>query len=406
MRKTSLFVLFLIVFIDLLGFGMVIPLLPYYADHFGAKGTTVGLIVGIYSFMQFFFAPVWGRLSDRIGRRPVLLISLTGSCAGYTIFAFATNLPLLFASRIVAGIAAANIGTAQAYVADTTTAETRAKGMGLIGAAFGIGFVFGPPLGGILSSVGMHHGFHGNFLPGVAAALFSITALSVAVTKLAESKPADLTPRSGRPPQFDPSIWRMVVERPMLTTVLFSLFLVILAFAGMETSVVLYGKDRFGFSPRDLGWFFGLMGVTVATIQGGMIGRLASRFGERNLVLFGTICLATGFGLVPAIGRPGPLYAVAILIAIGQGLCYPSLTSLVTKNAPTTQQGSILGISSAMSSFARMTGPVLAGWLYDLWVGGGPFFASSTMTVLAFLLMASFVKQPAAEPKAGEQTAG
>lgn len=401
MRKTSLLVLFLIVFIDLLGFGMVIPLLPYYADKYGAKGVTVGMIVAIYSFMQFFFAPVWGRLSDRIGRRPVLLISLTGSCTGYAIFAFATSLPLLFLSRIVAGAAAANIGTAQAYVADTTTSENRAKGMGLIGAAFGIGFVFGPPMGGILSELGRHHGMHGNFLPGIVAAAFSITALLIALTRLAESKPADLKPRTGRPPQFDPSTWRLVGERKVLATVLVSLFLIILAFAGMETAVVLFGKDRFGFSPRDLGWFFGLMGVTVAVIQGGLIGRLASRFGERTLVLFGALCLAAGFSIVPEIYNPHPLYFVAILIAIGQGLCYPSLTSLVTKNAPSDQQGSILGISSALSSFARMVGPVLAGWLYDLWVhGSGPFFASATMAGLAFLLMIAFTKKVVTREKA------
>src|SRR5262249_47510789 len=163
-RKTSLLVLFLTVFIDLIGFGMVIPFLSFYAREYGASGTTVGAVVGVYSIMQFFFAPVWGRLSDRIGRRPVLLISLTASCIGYFLFGFAHNLVVLFASGVIAGVGAANIGTARAYIADTPPSEERAKGMGLIGAAFGMGFILGPPLSGILSDVGIHHGMHGNLL--------------------------------------------------------------------------------------------------------------------------------------------------------------------------------------------------------------------------------------------------
>src|SRR3954462_2176089 len=188
MKKTSLAVLYLTVFIDLIGFGMVIPFLSFYAREYGASGTTVGMVVGIYSIMQFFFAPVWGRISDRIGRRPVILISLTASCLGYSLFAFAHSLTLLFASRIIAGAGGANIGTAQAYIADITTEENRAKGMGLIGAAFGMGFILGPPLSGILSALGLRHHFAGNLLPGVAAASLSLIALLIALFVLAESK--------------------------------------------------------------------------------------------------------------------------------------------------------------------------------------------------------------------------
>src|SRR5437762_11053283 len=156
MRKASLLVLFLTVFIDLVGFGMVIPFLSFYAREYGARGVTVGAVVGIYSIMQFFFAPVWGRLSDRIGRRPVILISLTASCIGYFLFAISRSLTLLFVSRIIAGAGGASIGTAQAYIADSTTEENRAKGMGLIGAAFGMGFILGPPLSGLLASLRTH----------------------------------------------------------------------------------------------------------------------------------------------------------------------------------------------------------------------------------------------------------
>src|SRR5438128_4235690 len=181
MRRSSLLVLFLTVFIDLIGFGMVIPFLSFYAREYGASGATVGAVVGIYSIMQFFFAPVWGRMSDRVGRRPVILLSLAASCSGYFLFAFAHSFAMLFVSRIIAGVGGANIGTAQAYIADTTTVENRAKGMGIIGAAFGMGFILGPPMSGILSAIGIKHGLHGNLLPGAVAAGLSLTALLIAL---------------------------------------------------------------------------------------------------------------------------------------------------------------------------------------------------------------------------------
>src|SRR4051794_1472280 len=234
MRRASLLVLFLTVFIDLIGFGMVIPFLAFYAHEYGASGTTVGAVVGIYSIMQFFFAPIWGRMSDRIGRRPVLLISLTASCLGYLLFGFARHLWVLFASRIIAGIGGANIGTAQAYIADTTTTEERAKGMGLIGAAFGLGFILGPPLSGILSHVGALHGMAGNLLPGLVASALSLTALVLAMLVLGESKPPDLQPRSGRPPQFDPRVWRQIGHHSILGLLIGALFLTLLAVSGME----------------------------------------------------------------------------------------------------------------------------------------------------------------------------
>src|SRR4051794_27979396 len=225
MRRASLLVLFLTVFIDLIGFGMVIPFLSFYAREYKASGVAVGAVVGIYSIMQFFFAPVWGRLSDRIGRRPVILVSLSASCIGYLVFGIAHSLGMLFLSRVIAGAGGANIGTAQAYIADTTTAENRAKGMGLIGAAFGMGFILGPPLSGILSEVGIHHHLPGNLLPGLVAGALSLTALSVALFVLGESKPADASVRSGLPPQFDRRIWQEIGRHATLAAIMLALFL-------------------------------------------------------------------------------------------------------------------------------------------------------------------------------------
>ncbi|HEV8660952.1 MAG TPA: MFS transporter [Thermoanaerobaculia bacterium] len=389
MKKTSLFVLFLTVFIDLIGFGMVIPFLSFYAREYGASGVVVGAVVGVYSIMQFFVAPVWGRLSDRIGRRPVILISLTASCTGYLLFALSRNLTLLFASRLIAGVGGANIGTAQAYIADVTTPEERARGMGLIGAAFGMGFILGPPLSGVLSTIGTHHGWHGNLLPGVVAAGLSFIALTIAFIVLAESKPADLVPRSGVPPQFDRRIWRDTMQHAVLAAAMSALFLTLLSVAGMETSVTLHARDRFNFRQIDLAYFFLFMGVVVALIQGLLIGKFVKRIGEKALILIGALSFTVAFAAVPTIWRVPLLYGVALFIAIGQGLTYPSLTSLISKAAPENERGSMLGLATAIGSLARFVGPIFSGFLYDIGGPRGAFYGAAVLTLFAFLITMS-----------------
>ncbi len=399
MRRTSLFVLFLTVFIDLIGFGMVIPFLSFYAREYGASGVVVGAVVGIYSIMQFFFAPVWGRLSDRIGRRPVILISLTASCIGYLLFGFARSLPVLFASRIIAGAGGANVGTAQAYISDVTTPAERARGMGLIGAAFGMGFILGPPLSGFLSAIGTSRGWHGNTLPGLVAAGLSFTALSIAFAILAESKPPNLTPRSALPPQFDTRIWRDMMHYGLLVTAMSALFLTLLAVSGMETSVTLHARDRFNFRQIDLAYFFLFMGVIVAVIQGGLIGRLAKKIGEKALVLIGAVAFTIGFAMVPSIWRVPLLYVVAFFFAIGQGLTYPSLTSLISKAAPDEERGSMLGLATSIGSLARFLGPIISGFFYDLGGAAGAFYAAAILTLISFLI-ASAMRTGAADTAA------
>ncbi len=384
MRRVSLFVLFLTVFIDLIGFGMVIPFLSFYAREYGASGIAVGAVVGMYSIMQFFFSPIWGRISDRIGRRPVILISLAASCIGYLLFGLARGLGILFASRVIAGIGGANIGTAQAYIADSTTAENRAKGMGLIGAAFGMGFILGPPLSGILSAIGIHHGMAGNLLPGATAAVLSFAALMIAIFALAESKSPSSAVRSGLPPQFDRRVWSEIFHHAILLAIMTALFMTILAVSGMETSVTLHARDRFHFRQLDLAYFFLFMGAIVAAIQGGLIGRLARMIGEKALVAVGTASFTIGLVLIPIIYRLPLLYVVAFLIAIGQGLTYPSLTSMVTKATPSSEHGSMLGLASGIGSLARFLGPILSGFLYDLASARGAFYGGATLTLIAF----------------------
>jgi MFS family permease len=386
MRRASLLVLFLTVFIDLIGFGMVIPFLSFYAREYGASGVAVGAVVGIYSIMQFFFAPVWGRLSDRVGRRPVLLVSLTASTTGYLLFAFTHSLGVLFLSRVIAGIGGANIGTAQAYIADSTSPENRAKGMGLIGAAFGLGFILGPPMSGILSTIGVRHGLPGNLLPGLVAGGLSFTAFLIALSVLAESKPPGLVPRSGVPPQFDARLWREMFTNSLLASLMAGLFLTLLAVSGMEISVTLHGRDRFAFRQLDMAYLFLFMGVIVAGIQGGLIGRLVSRLGEKRVIIVGAAAFTLGFALVPSIWRLPLLYVVAFFIAIGQGLCYPALTSLVSKAAPENERGSILGLATSAGSLARFLGPLLSGVLYDLAGAAGAFYGGAVLMAGALVI--------------------
>jgi MFS transporter, DHA1 family, tetracycline resistance protein len=386
MRKASLAVLFLTVFIDLIGFGMVIPFLSFYAREYGASGIVVGAVVGVFSIMQFIFAPVWGRLSDRVGRRPVILISLMASFTGYLLFAFTQSLTVLFLSRVIAGIGGANIGTAQAYIADSTTPDQRARGMGLIGAAFGLGFILGPPMSGILAEVGTRNGLPGNLLPGLVAAGLSFTAFLVALAVLAESKPPGLVPRSGLPPQFDRRLWREIFHSRLLGSIMAGLFLTLLAVAGMEISVTLLARDRFGFSQLDMAYFFLFMGVIVAGIQGGLIGRAVDRIGEKRVIIVGAAAFTLGFALVPSIWRVPLLYVAAFFIAIGQGLCYPALTALVSRVAPENERGSLLGLATSVGSMARFLGPLLAGFLYDLADAAGAFYGGALLMAAALTI--------------------
>lgn len=386
MRKASLAVLFLTVFIDLIGFGMVIPFLSFYAREYGASGIAVGAVVGIYSIMQFFFAPVWGRLSDRVGRRPVILVSLLASCTGYLLFAFSHSLTVLFISRVIAGAGGANIGTAQAYIADSTAPENRAKGMGLIGAAFGLGFILGPPMSALLSELGHKHGMAGNLLPGLVAGGLSFTAFLIALSVLSESKPKDLVPRSGVPPQFDARIWREIATHPLLASLMIALFLTLLAVAGMEISVTLHGRDRFHFRQRDMAYLFLFMGVIVAGIQGGLIGRFVKKVGELGVIVIGATSFTVGFFLVPSVWRVPLLYVVAFLIAIGQGLCYPALTALLSKIAPENERGSLLGLATSIGSLARFCGPLLSGWLWDRGGVAGAFYGGGVLMALSLAI--------------------
>jgi DHA1 family tetracycline resistance protein-like MFS transporter len=357
-------VLFLTVFIDLMGFGIVVPVLAFCAKEYGADGLTLGLILGSFSLMQFVFSPVWGRLSDRIGRRPVLMGSLAGSVLGFLTFAFASNVAMLFASRIVSGIAAASIATAQAYIADSTEDASRSKGMAIIGAAFGLGLVLGPPLGGILSSVSLAWNLPPNLVPGAAAATLSAIGLILAAIALPETRPAAERGRA-RWTVFDHESWTMFFRLRALRLAGVSLALLMCSLASLAPILVLAGRDQYALSAKQVGYLFGLMGIVVVALQWTAVDRIARRFGDVGGGLVGAAALVLGLVLVPLTPDTRVLIAATCLMGVAQGLCNPTLSAYISKVAPQAHLGGILGISSSINALARVVGPAVAGLAYD-----------------------------------------
>jgi MFS family permease len=378
--QASRAILFLTVFIHLLGFGIIIPLLPYYAETYGATGLVVGLLTTSFSFCQFLFAPMWGRLSDRIGRRPVLIGSLLVTGCSYLVYASAHSLALLFASRMLAGIAGAVLSTAQAYVADTTTPENRTKGMGLIGAAFGMGFIFGPALGGILSRWGFA-------APAYASAALALAAAVFAFFRLGESLPPEM--RAVTAARHHPlATLREAIERPVVGTVLGLFFTATLCFAGMEAILALFCQHYFGWGPHQIGYLFAYVGVISAAMQAGIVGALVRRFGERALVRAGLGLMGLAFvtaGLVPPLGL---FLLVMGFIAVASGMLTPSLSGLISLATPPDEQGGILGIYQSLGSLARAVGPFLGGLAFDVVSPGAPLWMAGVVLWIAALAAA------------------
>jgi len=353
-------VIFTTVLVDLIGFGIVIPLINLYGEHLGATGWELALLGGIYSFMQFLFAPLWGALSDRIGRRPVLLISLAGSTLSYLAFGLADSKWLLIGSRAMAGICAANISAAQAYIADITPPEKRAQGMGMIGAAFGLGFTLGPPLGGIAAK------YLGLSAPGFIAAAICGANLILAYWRLPESLPVERRQR-GRPVSYSPINahgMRQVFQSPILILLVPTFFLITFAFSNFEQTFTLLIQDRFGHDTAEAGFRGGMallwLGIVGVIVQGGLIRRLVPRYGERRLMLVGASLFSGTMLVFPFIPEYWMYFPVGVLMACGLGILNPSLTGLISKNASEYNQGAVLGFNQGMGSLARTIGPIVA----------------------------------------------
>ena len=362
MKRSPLVVVFTTVFLDLIGFGIIIPLVGIYGHKFGASTLELAILGAIYSLMQFFFSPIWGRLSDRHGRRPILLMSLVGSTLSYFMFAFSHTLWLLILSRALAGIFAANISTAQAYIADVTKPEDRAKGMGLIGAAFGIGFTLGPPIGGIsVAKLGLA-------APGIIAGSFCLLNLILAYFRLEESlspelmakAKASVVKKSVRIAQYETFL--TVRNNPALMLAIVTTFFATFAFSNLEQVFSLFIQTKFSIPTEVAAYKTGMIlmwtGILGAIIQGGLIRRLVPKYGEAKLLMTGLFIQGIAMILFSEGSTYSSFFIVAVPLAFGSGLINPTLAALVSKGAAQHEQGAVIGLKEGMSSLARIFGPL------------------------------------------------
>jgi multidrug resistance protein len=396
---SPLVVIFVTVFIDLLGFGIIIPLLPFYAESFGASAFMIGLLGTSYSLMQFLFSPVWGRWSDRIGRKPIILVGLMGSCLSYLTLALAPSLAVLFIARIIGGIAGANIPTAQAYIADVTTPENRAKGMGMVGAAFGLGFIFGPAIGGVLSHFSPQ-------TPMWFASALCLANFIAAWLLLPESRVAsETTKRLGRMEAF-----RHALGKPTLVLLLVLYFMVPMAFSWFEATFALFSEATFGYTASTIGFVFTFIGVVLSVVQGGLVGIVVKRIGERRLIPMAIFAIAVGIGLLPFVYDVATLLAALGVLAVGMGFNSPACSSMVSRLSSADDQGGILGLASSTASLGRVVGPAIGGFLYDAYGSHMPYLtAAALMALTGMVALVGFQSRDAhqgGDPAFANATAG
>ena len=375
--KPGLPVVYFTVFIDLVGFGIILPQLPYYAEAFGATGVWVGAILTAYSAAQLVGASLLGRLSDRFGRRPILLMSLAGSAASLLLSGLAGSLWLLLVARALAGLFGGSIAAAQAYIADVTAPTERAKYMGLLGASIGLGFVFGPALGSFLARFGFG-------AAAFAAAGLAAANLVFAFFRLPETRGVEARQRAHA--RVDWSNLLDALHHPSIGRLLAATFLSTLAFVAMEATFALLGEARLGLDASRLGFVFAYVGVVMVIVQGGLVGRLAPRFGERKLATAGALVMAASLGALPL--APSIWMALVPLagLAVGQGLTTPMLSTLLSRATDADEQGGTLGLGQSLAAAARAVGPIGAGWLYDQSVVA-PYAAAAVVMVLAAVLV-------------------
>jgi MFS family permease len=387
-KRSPLLVIFLTVFIDLLGFGIVLPLLPRYAKALEASPATLGLLMSSFSAMQFLFSPLWGRLSDRVGRRPVLLIGLFSSCLFYGLFGVATmrgSLPLLFVSRIGAGIAGATIATAQAFIADSTSDKERGKGMALVGAAFGAGFTFGPLFGSIW--VSSEPGAGPSPAPGFVASALSFAAFLFALLVLPESR------RAGGPRTdtgwLNWSHWKSL-HMPSVGTLILTFFVATFAFANFEaTLALLTTTEGFQFSDRGNFFLFAYIGFVLSLAQGVMVRRLMPVVGESRMASAGALLMIAGLGGIAwaAIeSSEALLLGLMPLAIVGFACLTPSIQSLVSRRTSPAIQGEVLGLVQSAASMARIIGPICGNLLFGRVSHAAPYFFAAAVMGIAFLL--------------------
>ena len=372
-----LFVVFTTILIDFIGFTVLIPVLPLYAARLNATPLQVGLILTSYALAQLLFLPAWGWFSDQVGRRPVLLVSLFGTAASFVLLAAADSIEAIYVARSLAGFFAASIGTAQAVVTDVTPPAERARGMGLIGAAFGAGMVVGPLLGGVLANVDAKLPFYA--IAGLAIVNFGIGWFRLPETLAARRKHAPRARDLLR--SLIPAPIRLIAaDHDRRTSLYLYLFLhLFTAFAVLESMITLYLGKRFGAEELEIAGVFLVIGLVLAATQGLLLKPLVMRFGEPRLVAIGMLIMSVSLGAVPALPTFGWFYALAPLVALGNGLAFPSFTSLFSRVCDAGQAGELLAQSQAMITTGRVVAPIGAGFLMEYWSLETPFQLAAVM---------------------------
>jgi MFS transporter, DHA1 family, tetracycline resistance protein len=379
-NKSALSLIFLTVFIDLLGFGILIPILPSFAKkELGVDESAIGIAIAIYSFVQFLFNPFFGKLSDKHGRKPVIVVSLFLNAIGYILFAYTHSYIMLLVSRVIAGIGGSSIGVAQAYIADVTTKENRSKGMGLIGAAFGLGFVFGPLIGGILSE-------YGYMITGFAAAGFSLLAFLLTLIYLPESNLNREESVQKKRSLFDIKGTKKILSRPELFILVLLFFILTFSFANIYGTFALLGIQVYGFSDLQNGYMFGIVGLTSAIVQGGLIGYVNKIMSKKYIIIIGAFLIMITLALIPYGQTFLGLAIISIVLSYGTGTLQPTILSLISEVTSDAEQGITLGINQSFSAFARVLGPLWGGFAFEFLGYPFPFLTGAVFTFLIFLL--------------------
>lgn len=371
--KRALPILFAVMFLVMVGFGIIIPVLPFYAENIGASPTQLGLLMAVYSLMQLLFAPMWGRISDRIGRKPVIMIGILGLSLSFFLMGISSSLSMLFVARIIGGIlSSANMPTVMAYVADITSSEDRGKGMGIVGAATGLGFVFGPAIGGVFSKISLHLPF---YLAGVTSLLTFFLVLFLLKESLTKEN-------RGQPDKERISLWH---ELKGSHSVLYFLQLFIsLSLSGLEATFAYFAAQKAGLGAVGLGYIFMIMGLCSAIVQGGLVGRMTKKFGEGSVIQVGIVVSAIGFGLILFVDTFTTAAIYLTIFGIGNGVIRPSVSALLTKSS-ITGHGSTTGLLSSFDSLGRIIGPPLGGWLFSITIGL-PYISGIALSIISFVL--------------------
>ncbi len=381
--RSPLLLMALTVFIDIAGFGLILPLLPFWAEKLGANPAQVGLILTVYALAQFLFTPVLGALSDRFGRKPIIIVSLLIEALSFALTAMAGSLWLLLLARFIGGMGASNIGTAQAVVADTTTAESRARGMGLIGASIGLGFVIGPAVGGVLAGPSAGLPF---WVAMVVALVNAVLALAL-LPETRKARAAVETSPAGVQRESGLAAWARILRNPAVARLALINFIFTLAFTAMEAVYPLFSQKVFGWKALENGYIFTYVGVIIVLMQGGMVAQIVKRIGERATMILGLGLLAVGLFLMPFSTTLGIMLVALALLSAGDGAVSPTSSALLSFAAPEGAQGATLGVAQGIAGLGRVIGPLLAGALFGSSLGiGSPFVLGGVLSVLALLI--------------------